>query len=415
MATGTTAEIQLGQEAVSDASNPSNPITGFTGNAIKDSEATTISVENGIVTKTQVFDATATDEPVEAQDTASQQADANLGFVYDPVTGEMIPGDSSLAEELSAVDPDDDPNVRAMMEASRQEAEDNYVFSDAPTEADVDITDVQAPNPPSSQAPKDWRVRISLAPGAKYFYGDSSNKLLAPLQATGGVVFPYTPTISVSYNAKYDTQTLTHTNYAAHTYAGSSVDGVSITAEFTAQDVNEANYMLAVIHFFRSATKMFYGNDQTPARGTPPPLLYLSGYGQYQFDNHPMVLTNFTYSSPVDVDYINAYPGGTTETVFGVTLAPYLKPTPPKPTPMQSGLDRLLGSGLKPGATAPPPVFANPPKDLITRVPTRISISLSFLPIVTRRAVVNGFSLEKYANGSLLQGSKNPQNGGGLW
>jgi len=287
--------------------------------------------------------------------------------------------------------------------------------------------------PPKIDPPKDWRVRISLAPGSKYFYNvvDSQNRnaagILEPLRGTGGVVFPYTPTISVSYNAKYDTQALTHTNYNIHTYSGSSVDNVSVTADFTAQDVNEANYMLAVIHFFRSATKMFYGGDQTPIRGTPPPLLYLSGYGQYQFDNHPMVLTNFNYSTPVDVDYINAYPVGTDKTINGVSLTPYLKPNTAKPSFLQRGLDRLLGSGLNPGGTSKPSVFVNAPtgNNLVTRVPTKISIALTFLPIVTRKAMTGGidrngstaygFSLKDYANGSLLRGSQHPKNGGGLW
>jgi hypothetical protein len=210
--------------------------------------------------------------PSNDQITVSDTSDpgTNRDFVYDPVTGELVPGDSESAGEILN-SPPLVPNADGAAEGGNTAADAAALANngtqdngDGAAEGGNTVGNIQPaapPNPPSLPAPKDWRVRISLAPGAKYFYGDDSNKLLAPLRATDGVIFPYTPTISVSYNAKYDTQSLTHSNYAAHTYAGSSVDGVSITAEFTAQDVNEANYMLAVIHFFRSATKMFYGQD----------------------------------------------------------------------------------------------------------------------------------------------------------
>jgi LysM repeat protein len=44
----------------------------------------------------------------------------------------------------------------------------------------------------------DWRVRLSLAPGANYLYAGKNPGIMQPLQATNGVVFPYTPTIQVN-------------------------------------------------------------------------------------------------------------------------------------------------------------------------------------------------------------------------
>ena len=134
------------------------------------------------------------------------------------------------------------------------------------------------------KAKEDWRVRLSLAPGANYLYKAKPPGILAPLVATDGVIFPYTPDISVSYVANYDPTELTHSNYKFFTYRGSAVDSITIGCEFTAQDTFEAQYVLAVIHFFRSITKMFYGQDNGPANGTPPPLCYLSGLGAFQFD-----------------------------------------------------------------------------------------------------------------------------------
>jgi hypothetical protein len=246
---------------------------------------------------------------------------------------------------------------------------------------------------------EDWRVRLSLAPGANYLYKDpdtSVTGILSPLKATNGVIFPYTPAISVAYAAQYDPTTLTHTNYKFYTYNSSSVDQITLSCDFTAQDVFEANYLLAVIHFFRSVTKMFYGQDENPKNGTPPPLCYLSGLGAFQFDNHPIAITNFTYSLPTDVDYIRA---GTVQ-------------DQPKST-SQSFNSRL--SGVQPGALPAAPQFSGAYMvQEPTYVPTKIQISITAVPVTTRNDVSNHFSLKDYATGMLLRGSKRPS-GGGFW
>lgn len=261
---------------------------------------------------------------------------------------------------------------------------------------------------------KDWRFRVSLASGANYLYKAGQPGILKPLQATDGVIFPYTPAINITYSASYNSADLTHTNYKIYNYHNSAVENVSITGDFTAQDSAEANYLLAVIHFFKSVTKMFYGQDQNPSRGIPPPLVYLSGFGQYQFDRHPCVITNFTYNMPVDVDYINAYPTNNSSAIGGVNMQPYM----PQIAKWLSPLDRLraLTSKIQPGGLPPPPTFQKSQNiNEITRVPTKMSIQLTAIPIVTRNAISNQFSLQKYATGELMRGSVNPKAGGGIW
>lgn len=256
---------------------------------------------------------------------------------------------------------------------------------------------------------RDYRVRISLAPSANYLYNIATQKdLLYPLKATRGVIYPYTPTINVTYSANYAQTDITHSNYKMYNYTGSSIDNIQITGDFTAQDINEANYVLAVMHFFRSVTKMFYGQDNEPIRGVPPPLVYLTGHGEYGFDNHPMVVTNFTLNYPTDCDYINA---GPTYNV-NASLNPY---TPPNFSNSPSNT-RLLTSGLRPGGVQPPPTFTvqSNTKTDITRVPTKLQISINAYPIVTRNNISNNFSLKEYATGRLLKGSQNPV-GGGIW
>jgi hypothetical protein len=164
---------------------------------------------------------------------------------------------------------------------------------------------------------------------------------------------------------------------------------------------------------------MFYGQDKF--RGTPPPLLYLSGLGEYQFDNHPVVLTNFTYTLPNDVDYINAYPSGGTTGINGASLTPFQQPGFGRELGAIGGainsVMRLFGAGLTTRGT---PTSGGAAQNTVssagmTRVPTKISISLTFNPMITRYAVSNKFSLTDYASGKLLQGSKNAGFGGGMW
>jgi len=257
---------------------------------------------------------------------------------------------------------------------------------------------------PSSQ---DWRVRLVLASGATYLYQDNDNAILKPLQDANGVIFPYTPQISTTYNASYDETQLTHSNYRGYFYKSSYVGDVNITATFTAQDTKEAQYLLAVIHFFRSVTKMFYGQD--PNRGTPPPLVYLVGLGEYQFNGHPCLVSQFNYNLPADVDYIRA----TGFNNYGVNLLNRRSQTT-QTFPGSSFLGstaRLLASrlfkfpGAEPARPSPGPVTGGVNNTVrSTYVPTKMEISLTLKPVQSRAQVSQEFSVKNFANGNLLKG-----------
>jgi hypothetical protein len=284
---------------------------------------------------------------------------------------------------------------------------------------------------------EDWRVRLSLSPGATYLYKDPANKLLEPLGDTDGVIFPYTPRINVVYAANYGTTNPAHTNYTIYQYQNSTVDNITVTCEFTAQDTFEARYLLAVIHFFRSLTKMFYGQDQNPKPGTPPPLVYLFGLGEFQFNAHPLALTSFNYDLPNDVDYIRA---GELEQSPGVNRSEVADAAGPPKTKsnsfgqivtdiissrLSSGAARIfnaVGLKLTPGGSLAEAGFGigsnfNPyvaPGTIEpTYVPTKINIQLTFIPIISRYEISQNFSLKDYANGKLLNGVKRA--GGGFW
>ena len=246
----------------------------------------------------------------------------------------------------------------------------------------------------------DWRVKLRLAPGADYLYKADSPGILWPLVETDGVIFPYTPRIDTSYRAVYDAIDLTHSNYRGYFYRSSYADFVQVSSAFTAQDTFEAEYLLAVITFFKSLTKMFYGQDSQ--RGSPPPLVYLTGLGEYQFSEHPCVVTQFNYNLPDNVDYIRARIANVNATNLLTRRNPKNAPT----NPITSAIQRLasLGQGIKPGALnspPPPPILG---KNNPTYVPTRIDISLQLLPMQSRRQISQQFSLKNFANGNLIKG-----------
>ena len=244
----------------------------------------------------------------------------------------------------------------------------------------------------------DWRVTLRLAPGATYLYNDAQAGLLQPLKVTNGVIFPYTPAISTAYKANYSSYDLTHSNYRGYFYQNSYVDVINLTATFTAQSTSDAAYVLAVIHFFRSVTKMFYGQDAQ--RGSPPPLVFLSGLGDYQFNNHPCLVQQFNYTMPPDVDYISS---GTPNNP-GLNLQPLQNLYSTTLNAVAPTVTRLANAFLPPGAqnALPAPLqslLSNP-----TYVPTKMDMTLTLLPVQSRQQVSQQFSLKNFANGQLLKG-----------
>lgn len=222
----------------------------------------------------------------------------------------------------------------------------------------------------------DWRVKISLAKSAKYFYNSTTPGILSPLAATGGVIFPFTPQISVTHNARYGSQQLTHSNYTNYAYEGSEVSAISITGDFTAQNAQEAAYVLACIYFFRSATKMWFGQGDNI--GNPPPILFLNGYGANYFPNVPCVLTSFQHTMPQDVDYIMAGTG-----------------TGDNPAP-------LIGTTGEGGTTA----ASAGGKQNKTMIPTMSQIQITLQPIYSRKNIYDNFSLTDFSKGALLGDGK---------
>jgi hypothetical protein len=142
---------------------------------------------------------------------------------------------------------------------------------------------------------------------------------LYPLTQTGGVVFPYNPTITESISIKYDTTELTQTNESIHAYKGT--DNVRITLSdcvWTSETFDQAIYTLAVIHFFRSYSLMDFGrganspNSQpSSSPGRPPSPMWFSAYGNFMYYNIPVLIEKIDYTMPNDVDYVGVPNPGT--------------------------------------------------------------------------------------------------------
>jgi hypothetical protein len=151
----------------------------------------------------------------------------------------------------------------------------------------------------------DTRVRLrAMRNQETQIYGDpgDSTNILSILHpssdGTDGLLFPYTPTISVSQNVDYKPIEMVHTNGDIAAYGHTPSVTLSVTGDFTVQNQREGRYALAVIHFLRTVSKMYFGeaDAKTNLAGLPPPVLIFSGYGTYIFNNLPVILKSHSYS-----------------------------------------------------------------------------------------------------------------------
>jgi hypothetical protein len=144
--------------------------------------------------------------------------------------------------------------------------------------------------------------RVRLRPKANAIEQIYGSGLLNPLRATNGMVWPYTPTITYQQDVNYTTVDLVHTNQELYAYNRTNALKLTVSGQFSVQNQTEGIYALACIHFLRTVTKMWFGASKNP--GTPPPVLLFDAYGQYMFNQLPVIVTTFTVGMPNDVDYV---------------------------------------------------------------------------------------------------------------
>ena len=160
---------------------------------------------------------------------------------------------------------------------------------------------------PTDDTQPDWRVKVSVPTLSTY----RSSRILSPLATTGyNVVFPVTPVITFVTSASYNDMTPVHSNYPFPAYSSSRTEDINIAGAFPVQTQEDGLYWIAAVHYFRSVTKMFYGD--TSEKGAPPPVVKLNGYGSYVMNNISVVITQFTFDLPNNVDYMQVGATGIT-------------------------------------------------------------------------------------------------------
>lgn len=188
---------------------------------------------------------------------------------------------------------------------------------------------------------KDYRARLGFAPIMSKKYAeiqytklgaagrrtrdrDRGYGFLRYLTETGGIVFPYTPRISVQRSVNYQRTDVVQHNYTMFSYAGTPSKMLNVSGKFTATSPSEAVYMLAVLCALSAWTKSEtgyktenytredLGSLDRPGSGDgmlrgipgmPPPPLYFSAYGQMMEYETPVLLTDVNYTFEDDIQY----------------------------------------------------------------------------------------------------------------
>jgi len=248
----------------------------------------------------------------------------------------------------------------------------------------------------------DWRVRLSLPNWSSF----RSSPVLKPLKDAGGLVFPFTPKITIKSSAKYSPENIVHANYPVNAYKNSDPGAIEITASMAVEDAGQALYWIAAVHYLRSITKMFTGFD--PKAGNPPPVVYLNGYGNYVFKNVPVAVQSFNCTLPSEVDYIHCdVVGSAAGNIAGLAdsisgLADTLGGSIPGVSrssvegfsAIAGGIGQvagLLGTFGIGGTTGGGKAY----------VPTKSEFSITLLPMYSRTSM-RKFSLDRFVTGSYL-------------
>lgn len=149
----------------------------------------------------------------------------------------------------------------------------------------------------------DWRVRLNCDFDTLFGKGTFSK-----LKTTAGMVFPFTPNMTITSKANYSTIDPVHSNFPFQAYKNSAVEDIQISGEFPCENETDAEYYLEATMFLRTATKMFYGTGNFA--GNPPIICNLSGYGAQILNTIPVVIKSFTMELKDDVNYIKVLKNG---------------------------------------------------------------------------------------------------------
>ena len=219
------------------------------------------------------------------------------------------------------------------------------------------------------QDKKDWRVRLQIPNLAEALHESIlvNNKLMEPLLPSRGIFWPLTPAVVIQHSANYNPLAQTHSNYPFQAYQNSQVDSLNVIGEFPVQNSEDAKHWVATVNFLRTVTKMYFGKDDQPLKGNPPPILHLSGYGDHVFNKVPVIVNTFNVELRPGIDYIS-----TKQTQIGYGAG---------------RVDPTLAAAVEAGTSQ-------------SWAPTLSNISVLVTPVYSRDSV-GKFSLSEFARGKL--------------
>ena len=148
----------------------------------------------------------------------------------------------------------------------------------------------------------DLRVRILVPPKYITEFLAGPNNELANI---GGILFPYTPSISYEAKAEYQEAKPLHSNFSINFYQRSSIGNISISGKFSVENTDDAIVYLSTMHLLKSLTRMRFGLDSDA--GAPPPVCRLYANGDAMLHNVPVAITNYRIELPDTVDYFTIF------------------------------------------------------------------------------------------------------------
>jgi hypothetical protein len=250
----------------------------------------------------------------------------------------------------------------------------------------------------------DWRVRLSLPTWVSF----QNSPVLKPLKDAGGLVFPYTPDVSISSTSKYTPVAPIQSNYPFQTYQNSDPGAISITGQFNVEDATQALYWIACVHYLRSVTKMFSGYD--PKAGNPPPIVKLNGYGAYVFKNVPVLVTQMKVTFDKDCDYIacnvvGSAAGGVADVADSIGgLADAVGGALPSLGGITSTISSIAGGAGQIASLLGSFGVGGSTSGGTAHVPTKSTINITLTPAYSRASARN-FSLDRFVQGGYMNSS----------
>lgn len=201
-----------------------------------------------------------------------------------------------------------------------------------PTEAEAPIGERIVPGVPPGAEPKmpdapqvnfqdingnlskdDLRVRLLVPPSYITKFLSGPNNEIANI---GGILFPYTPSVSYEAKAEYAEAKPLHSNFAINFYQRSSIGSITISGKFSVENSDDAEIYLATMHLLKSLTRMRFGTDVDA--GAPPPVCRLYANGEAMLHNVPVAVGSYRIELPDSVDYFTIFQNEK----FGTTAVP---------------------------------------------------------------------------------------------